>query len=149
MQLIEVEVKTRNLKHKYWRYTNDSHRFFLLERLELKACILEQFLKMFPDKLSSVVFSLEKLDEHPQWSRITDDTCVFNKITICCLLDTLITDIFFGCPQKMLDKETEQLASRVIIKASRTIVAEDSETLKTVLSLEKVPNIDQLIKLNP
>lgn len=114
----------KNLKHKYWRYTSDLGTHLVVRRVCIKDIIVTDLNQVGGMSIREALIFLEQVENHKLWDFHDYECVIFNKLTICCILDSLLTDLLTGFYNPELrDKLISGIAFKVIARGAKNTIA--------------------------
>lgn len=143
--LLKVICKNKYLRHTYWRYITDVGTFLMIHRHTLRACIFEELLADNDGNYSVALELLERIDNKDNFKTLPTEYIVFNKITVCCLIDNVISETLLSSTMASKKDITEKIIRKVILKGAKHKVASTQEEVASFLGLKETPSLESLL----
>lgn len=144
IQILTVNCKTKYFRHKYWRYITDIGTFLMVNRMDIKVHIFKSLEKEYKN-ISEVLTVLERIERSDEYQSLTGDFIVFNKLTLCCFIDALLSSSIYTKPKPKLDEMVSEIITSTIMVGAKKKVASTNEELKKYLARETIPTLDEMI----
>ena len=143
--LLKVICKNKYLRHTYWRYITDVGTFLMIHRHTLRACIFEELLTHSKDNVSVALELLERIDKKDNFKTIPTEYIVFNKLTLCCLIDNVVSETLLSVTITNRKVIIDNIIRKIIMKGAKHKVANSQEEVATFLGLKETPSLESLL----
>ena len=144
IQILTVNCKTKYFRHKYWRYITDIGTFLMVKRMDIKVHVFQALQKEYSN-IHDLLSMMERVENSDEYKSLTGDFIVFNKLTLCCFIDAMISSSILTRSKPQLDAIASRIITSTIMVGARKKVADTNDELKKYLAIDRIPTLDEMI----